>query len=271
MLVRMVRLPLRAIEEAAGTLHDKPEVPMKSPRAALPLIVLTLAAFSLSCDSASQSVAGLEDSDLLAKPARCEDDPSGPGCGGEEVATGSELTFAGAMTTVDPQGVTVGRDNKKSFHISDQITVDVHFTTTVGTAADVGANCVFGAEDGSVVPPDKQQALIDALRASGSLRRSLILHVEKEDMTGSIRLTVAEDGTDADQQLWTRLGHATVTDTNGNLGQRPDDRTAPVVLEYAGGDVRAVIPSTPSTGDPLVDVVCENHDVVTATIAEAAP
>lgn len=245
---------------------------MRILRAALPFAVLALTPFFLSCESNSASIGGVEDQDPLYEPRPCEpDDPRGR-CDGDGGSSGSsfELTFAGAMTTGSPQGVTVGRDNKKSFHIADQITVDVHFTTTVGTDAAVGTNCVFGAEDGSLVPPDKQQALIHALRASGSLRRSLILHVEKEDLTGSIRLTVAEDGTDADQQLWTRLGHATVTDTNENLDQRPDDRTEPVVLEYTGGDVRAVIPSTPSTGDPLVDVVCMNQDVVTATIAEAA-
>lgn len=243
---------------------------MKIERTALPLAVLTLTAFSLSCDSASQSVAGLEDSDFLAKPARCDDDPSGPGCGSGEVEAGSELTFVGAMTG-GPQGVTVGRDNKKSFHIEDQITVDVHFSTTVGADADVSANCVISAEDGSVVPPDKQQALIDALRASGSLRRSLILHVEKVDMTGSIRLTAAEDGTHADQQLWTRLGHATVTDTNGNLDQRPDDRTAPLVLQYSGGSLRAVTRLGTNASDPLVAIDCSNHDMVTVTIDEVSP
>lgn len=225
---------------------------------------LTLAsAFLLGCGESSTD---------LTSPAP-QFKPGGKPGGGPSAAS-IRMTLSGAFAGGPADAVIPKESNRLLTADAPVVTpVTVAFSNTVGTDADVAANCFYntGSNTNLVIPDAIKAQLVTQLRGE-TYDRFVHVGTDKRDGIGRIWSRPLDDDTDPAHRKVELGGNsgeppADVEVVSGDLSRDSSEWTEPLVLRYTGGRVRAegLVDGAP------VSLNCANLDEVTVTLERVDP
>ncbi len=232
---------------------------------------LVRCAFSLTLASAFLLGCGESSSDLTSPAPQFK--PGGKPGGGPSAAS-IRMTLSGGFAGGPADGV-IPKESRRLLTAEAPVVtaVTVAFANTVGTDADVDANCVYstGSNTDLVIPDAIKAQLVTQLRGE-TYDRFVHAGTDKRDGIGRVWSRPLDDDTDPAHQLVELGGNsgdppADVEVVSGDLSQDSSEWTEPLILRYTGGRVRAQgqVDGTP------VSLNCANQDEVTVTLERVVP